>query len=201
VRVLVVGTSRSGIERADAALTAAGHEVLRCHGDDGAAFPCAALVEGRGCPLDLGPVDVVVDVHARPSRLPSRHEDGVVCGLRRGVPLVVAGAPVHPYWKWAAVEIGHDDDVVAACEQAAQASVEQHAAASVAREAARATLSAAGVDPEGTVATVHRRGDQLHVLLELPPRQPGLHTEITIAVADALRTLHPTIATVDVAIA
>lgn len=201
VRVLVVGTSGTGVARATDALAAAGHEVVTCHRSGDPPFPCGGLVDGHGCPLDRGPIDVVLDAHVRPSRAPSGYETGVVCGLRRGVPLVVAGASVHPYWRWAAVEVGHDDDVVAACEKAAEASVEQHADANVARAAARAALTGAGTDPVGTAATVHRRGDELHVLLELPPRPPGLHHEVVESVVSELRALHPTIATIDVAIA
>jgi hypothetical protein len=201
MRVLLVGTSPFVTERATRELIRAGHEVVRCHAQDEAPFPCRALLEGRGCPLDAGPVDVVVDCHARPSRVPALGEGGVVCGLRAGIPLVVAGSPVHPYWRWAAIEIGHDGDLLAACEQAADASFEQHAEVRTALEAARAALAAAGVDPAGTAALVHRRGDQLHVLLELPPRPAGVHATVVAAVVGELRALHPDVAIVDVAIA
>jgi hypothetical protein len=183
------------------ALTEAGHEVVRCHGDDEPPFPCAALVEGRRCPLESGPVDVVLDAHAHPSRLPSRYEDGVVCGLRSAIPLVVAGSSVHPYWRWVTVEIGRDDDVVAACESAACVTAERRAEIDAAIDAARSVLAGSGIDPESTKAVVHRRGERVHVLLELPARPPGLHQAIVDRVAAAVRGVDATIETVDVAIA
>jgi len=197
----VVGTSGAGVERATTALVAAGHDVVTCHAVDESPFPCAALIQGRGCPLEHAPVDVVLDAHTRPSRMPSRYEDGAVCGLRRGVPLVVAGAPVHPYWRWVTLEVGHDDDIVAACETAARASSEQQAEVVMAVEAARVVLARAGVDPAGIAATVHRRDDRVHVLLELPPRPAGLHPAIVTEVVRALRGFDPRVGGVDVAIA
>ena len=83
------------------------------------AFPCNALIEGRTCPLDVG-FDVVATVRARPAARPVQAEFGVVCALRAGVPLVVAGvAPERPYGPWAAATVGQDEDLASACREVA----------------------------------------------------------------------------------
>jgi hypothetical protein len=93
--------------------------VLTCHEPGEPAFPCNALIEGRTCPLDAG-FDVVATVRARASAAPVQAEFGVVCALRAGVPLVVAGlAPERPFGPWAAATVGQDEDLVSACRDVA----------------------------------------------------------------------------------
>jgi hypothetical protein len=200
VRVLVVGASPRAVDGASRVLRAAGHETVHCHAVDEPPFPCAALVESGQCPLETDPVDVVLDMHERPSHMPSRAEDGVMCGLRRGIPLVVSGSPVHPYQSWVNEEIGPCDDLVAACESAVSDSEGQRAEGETALDAARAALVQAGIDPGGARATVHRRETQAHVLLELPPRPPGVHAAIVTRVTQAVHALDPAITEVDVSI-
>ena len=200
MRVLVVGASPRGVERASGVLRAAGHDTVHCHAVDEPPFPCAALVEGGRCPLELGPVDVVLDVHERASHMPSRAEDGVMCGLRRGIPLVVAGSSVHPYGSWVSEEVGEDHDIAAACESAVRDSAGQEAEATAALEAARAALVNVGIDPSSARATVHRRGGHVHVLLELPPRPAGLHAALVTGVVHDVHRLDPAITAVDVTI-
>ncbi len=89
-RVLVVGTDDWAADRAAASVEQAGLDVLRCHESGQPPFPCNAFIPGRTCPLDAG-FDVVLTVRARPSRESEPGEVGVVCGLRTGRPLVVAG--------------------------------------------------------------------------------------------------------------
>src|SRR3954451_3675984 len=88
---LVVGTDEWAEDQAARALQAAGLAVLRCHEPGAPPFPCNAFIEGRTCPLDQG-IDVVLTARARPSRAMEPSEFGVVCALRAGYPLVVAGA-------------------------------------------------------------------------------------------------------------
>jgi hypothetical protein len=88
--VLVVGTDDWAIEQLGASLSGARHAVLRCHEPGEPTFPCNAFIPGRTCPIDAG-VDVVVTVRARPRHEPAPGEMGVVCAVRAGAPLVVAG--------------------------------------------------------------------------------------------------------------
>jgi hypothetical protein len=185
MRVLVVGTGPVSVRRASDELRRAGHDVVLCHDDDEPAFPCAALRDESGCPLEQAAVDVVLDVHDGPSRVPSAYEDGVACGVRQHLPLVVAGSGEHPYARWVTREIGADADVVAACEEAGAAPSAAHGA--VAAKAARDSLSHAGIDAEATTATVHRRDGHLLVMLTLPEHPEGLESMVVARVVTAVR--------------
>lgn len=119
MRILVVGTDDWAVEQASATLAAAGHTALACHDPGTPAFPCNRFVPGRRCPLDDG-VDVVVDVRARAVPDITPGEVGVVCALRDGVPLVVAGlAQATPFDGLAAVTVPPGGDLATACEDAA----------------------------------------------------------------------------------
>jgi hypothetical protein len=118
--VLVVGTDDWAIDQAAEALADAGSPVLRCHEPGAPAFPCNALVEGRTCPLDIG-FDVVATVRARAGGAPAQSEFGVVCGVRAGVPLVVAGlAADRPFGSWAAATVEQGGDLVSTCRAVAE---------------------------------------------------------------------------------
>lgn len=118
-RVLIVGTDDWAVEQSAAALEEGGFEVLRCHEPGEPAFPCNAFIEGRTCPLDVG-FDVVATVRARPLDTVAPGEIGVVCALRRGIPLVAAGvAPDRPFGPWAAVTVEQGGELVGACEKVA----------------------------------------------------------------------------------
>ncbi|MEA3076556.1 MAG: hypothetical protein QOF60_1464 [Actinomycetota bacterium] len=119
--VLAVGTDDWATEQAAAALSRAGHEVLRCHEPGEPTFPCNALVAGRTCPLDAKP-DVVLAMRARPDASATPGEFGAICALRSGTPLVVAGmTSMHPFAAWANRVVGTGGDAVSACEEAAGA--------------------------------------------------------------------------------
>jgi len=198
MRVLVVGTGPNEVARASDALSRAGHEVVRCHEDDEPAFPCAALREDRGCPFERAPVDVVLDVHDSPTRTPSAYEDGVACGVRQHLPLVVAGSAEHPYSRWTTREVGRDDDLVAVCEEAAASPSEAHGV--VATRAAHDSLAHAGVDPTGTAASVHHRGGSLLVRLTLPEHPEPLESMVVARVVSAVREYDDRARGVDVTI-
>ena len=89
--VLVVGTEEWSIAAAARELSEAGHVVHRCCDTVERPFPCNALVPGRGCPLDTSAVRVVLDVRGRPHGAVGLDEVGAICGLRAGLPLVLAG--------------------------------------------------------------------------------------------------------------
>jgi hypothetical protein len=109
--VLVVGTDDWAVEQTAAQLAEAGHRVLTCHPPGQPAFPCNAMVEGRTCPLDVG-FAVAVTVRARPVDTPAPGEMGVICAIRAGAPLVIAGmGGRNPFQPWAARSVGPDDSL------------------------------------------------------------------------------------------
>ena len=115
MRVLVLEGEPGAAGEVERRLRAAGHEVVRCHEPGLPLFPCVGLSDGA-CPLDGPRVDVAVTVrgHVRPS--PALTEDGAVCALRAGIPLVMAGRTVlNPFAPWAAADV-READVVEACE-------------------------------------------------------------------------------------
>jgi hypothetical protein len=119
-RVLVVGTDDWAADRAAASVEQAGLDVLRCHESGQPPFPCNAFIPGRTCPLDAG-FDVVLTVRARPSRESEPGEVGVVCGLRTGRPLVVAGVTMgNPFNKVAKAVVAEGGDAAEACRMATQ---------------------------------------------------------------------------------
>jgi hypothetical protein len=119
-RVLVVGTDDWAADRAAASVEQAGLDVLRCHESGQPTFPCNAFNPGRTCPLDAG-FDVVLTVRARPSREPEPGEVGVVCALRTGRPLVVAGVTMgNPFSKVATAVVAEGGDAAQACRIAAE---------------------------------------------------------------------------------
>ena len=115
--VLVVGTDDWAVEQGVDQLVDAGLQVLTCHPPGEPAFPCNAMVEGRTCPLDVG-FGTVVSIRARHTDPPSFGEMGVVCGLRAGATLVLAGMTRrNPFGPWASVVVD-DGDLVASVERA-----------------------------------------------------------------------------------
>ncbi len=116
--MLVVGVDDWAIADATDHLTGAGRKVHRCSESAEAPFPCNALVPGHGCPLDRRTIDVVLDVHssARPGLRLS--EMGAVCGLRDGLPLVVAGISDGSVLAPWAHEIPVGGEIVANCDEA-----------------------------------------------------------------------------------
>jgi hypothetical protein len=89
--ILVVGTDDWAIQDATSQLEVAGRTVHRCNESADSPFPCNALIPGIGCPLDRQEVDVVLNIRTRPETQPSLAEMGAICGVRQGIPLVVAG--------------------------------------------------------------------------------------------------------------
>ena len=198
MRVLVVGTLPRSIDQAEQRLRDDGHEVVRCTESGQSAFPCAALTDARGCPLEVAPVDVVFDARERTEAPHSPFEAGASCALKRRIPLVTSGA-AHPFSPWAVAALGEDEDIVAGCEAAATSPSAAHG--TVATDAARAALEKAGVAAVGTRATVRRRNGGLHVLIELNDSDPALDDMIAVRVVSAVRAFDSDATGVDVSIA
>jgi hypothetical protein len=197
MRVLVMESDRHAAEGAIAQLRAANHEVFRCHERGAAAFPCNALADASGCPLDTpGGIDVALTVRAHPHPRPSAFEDGVSCALRRHVPLVVAGtSALSPFDEWTTV-IADGLGVVDACETAARLPIESLSRRG--REAAETLLSTLGRDPAGTAVTVRRRDGRLVADVELPTGCADLHAAAATHVLGAVRADEPSASGIDV---
>jgi hypothetical protein len=121
--ILVVGPDDWAVSDASAQLVAAGRAVHRCCESADAPFPCNALIPGVGCPLDRYDVDVVLDISSRADSHPSISEMGAICGLRAGIPLVIAGisglAGLSPW----ATRVPAEGEIVATCDLAVQKAV------------------------------------------------------------------------------
>jgi hypothetical protein len=141
-----------------AALEAAGHEVVRCTRLGRVAFPCDGL-EGN-CPLD-GTVDLAVVVHDRPTGDISPGEAGVVCALRDGLPLVVAGNGArHPFGDKVAAVAASVEDVTSACQRAVaarNARLARLAGTPVAVEGGRVRATLPAGSSSADVLRAHRR--------------------------------------------
>ncbi|MGW9211618.1 hypothetical protein ACWGR4_32195 [Embleya sp. NPDC055664] len=92
LKIVLTESHTGGCEPVAGELTAAGHRVLRCHGGSAVdtEAPCVAWTVGGGCPLLAPDVDVVVDVRTEAGPQTAR-EQGAMCALVAGVPLVVCG--------------------------------------------------------------------------------------------------------------
>ena len=118
VRVLLVGTDEWAVQQLAPTLEREGLQVLTCHEPGEPAFPCNALRPDRVCPLDAG-FDVVVTMRARSLERLAEGEFGVVCAVRTGRPLVVAGVAVEsPLEPWAAQVVERGGDVASAARAA-----------------------------------------------------------------------------------
>jgi hypothetical protein len=124
VEVLLVGADDWAINDAASQLHAAGRTVHRCSESAEAPFPCNALIPGRGCPLDRHEVDVVLNIRTRPEAQPTLAEMGAICGLRDGIPLVVAGMPeISGFSDWAE-RVPAAGDIVSTCDRVVQDSAD-----------------------------------------------------------------------------
>jgi len=196
--VLVVEAEPGAAAGAVAQLEAAGHRVHRCHDPGEAAFPCVGLLDDGACPLDTAPIDVALTVRAGHAGLPTIHEDGLRCALRRRLPVVVwGGADPGPLAEvQGTILAAPPADVVAVCEAAAREAADH---ARVATEMLRRTLEKAGVEPGAARASVTRREGRLAVLLDVPPGLPArLLDVLAVRVTAALREYDPHAAGIDV---
>ena len=115
--VLVVGQDDWALHDATSQLLAAGRTVHRCSESTESPFPCNALIPGRGCPLDRHQVDVVLNIRTRPEAQPTLAEMGAICGLRDGIPLVVAGlSEMSGFSAWAE-RVPPAGDIVSTCDR------------------------------------------------------------------------------------
>jgi hypothetical protein len=170
---------------AAAALTAAGHEVVRCHAVGSPGFPCIGLTNRDACPIRDG-VDVAVDVRRSAGAEPTALEDGVGCALRSGVPVVEVTEDdgESPFGPWAVPAT--IDDLVASCETASDAAFEDLRAQIVAK--LEPLFVANGIPPRSIDCQLERNGRGLLVHLVGPPVPPGLRQAASVRAYDAVRS-------------
>jgi hypothetical protein len=190
----IPGAAASAAEQ----LESAGHRVHRCREALAPAFPCAGL-GGEGCPLDRGAIDLVLTVRPHVRTSPSATEDGVVCGLRRHVPVAVYGqALMNPFAPYGAEPV--EGDLVAGCERIARAPRSEHerAALSVVRD----TLGVEGLPLEPSLVTVRRVDGRLRVLVELSRAVPERARQtVAVRVVARLREFDPDAVGIDISVA
>ncbi|MFN8017587.1 MAG: hypothetical protein U0P45_05640 [Acidimicrobiales bacterium] len=146
----------------EAALDAAGHDVVRCHAAGSPAFPCAGLTDD-GCPIEAhGPIDVAITVRPEDATAPTADEAGATCAIRAGIPLVVLGGAEEPYAPWAA-SASSTDDIDEAIDVAIAQLAERRAAPL--RAEVRRVLAAECVDAGAIDVEVERTGDTAHIAI------------------------------------
>jgi len=181
--VLVVENRRHAADEAAAALQAAGHRVHRCLSPDGPGFPCTAIAERGSCPIDHG-IDVALAVRDRVEPRPTRYEVGTGCAIRAGIPLAEHGPEVlDPFDPWVTVRCGHDGDVVAAVETAADKGLDELRAGILSRVA---PLLPVTEDRSALSCGFERRGLHLDVHLFGPPVGTRIEQAMAVRVLDAV---------------
>jgi hypothetical protein len=177
-------------------LVAEGHGVVRCGFDAGDG--CAGMPGRAGCPLDVEPVDVAVDVRGPLGGTATEMEDGVRCAVRRGVPVTVVG-PVDgaSFEPWVTDVVGDDEALVPAIERAARRRWETLAlpAGDAARHAMRDHASG------GATVSLERDGHRLRAVVTTEGEvDEHIRQAIAVRVAGALRPRVPWATAIDVAV-
>ncbi len=202
MRTLLIESSPGVGADAAAALSGAGHPVLRCHEEGQPTFPCGDLAEPGSCPLHgPGAVDVVLSVRHPDDTEPTAAEAGVTCALRAGVPVVVLGdQSANPF---AALTVPvTDDDPVTAVVAAHQAGKEVLAAplrAEVARLLAD-TDTDTDVGADAVAVDVEREGEHYRIAVAVPAGLPITNESIATHVHARFREAGLAAQTIDVAV-
>jgi hypothetical protein len=187
MRILMTGSDAGAGARVETLLRDAGHEVVSCTGPD-RPFPCRGVASGT-CPLDEGAA-VAVSAPASIPPEPRAEEIGVICALRRHLPLLVV-APDDVAWSEARLGSIPIDDLLDEVERAAAAPLPAHT------EAVRAEVQRA-LGP-GADAAVFRSGTGLVVTIDVPAGTEERRVEAAAVRAQgAVRSLDPFATVVDV---
>ncbi len=188
MHVLVMESSPGAARVAISDLEHAGHHVHRCHEVGDRPFPCVGLASGA-CPLETAPIDVVVTVRDHPRVQPSPIEDGVVCALRRRVPVVVSGQSLmNPFEPLGAV--APTEDVVAACETVARGPQAGHS--NCAQAALDELLVLHGFDAGQGDVSVCRTDGRLEVRVRVDPAIPQpIRRMAAVRITGGLRAYDP----------
>jgi len=184
--VMIIESRPGAAASAVHALEAAGHRIRRCHDEDSTGFPCRGLIDPGDCPL-AAHADLALLVRDGVASGPTAFEQGTMCAIRAGVPLVEVGpAALDPYEPWLAARVCSAADLVTTCEAAGDASL-----AELHREILRLcapTLFAAGIPARQAVCRVQREATGLHVEFILPsPVSGAVKQALAVRVLDAVR--------------
>lgn len=194
MRVLMNEVGSGQGRTAAAVLRDRGHLVVTCSSDrDG--VPCASL-RGEDCPLESTGVDVAVQVDS--GRRPQLDGAGLLCALRRSVPLVVlareAGVVRAPF-DGVASAVCVLDDLAGTLDQVVDSPLVRHGAA--AEQAANLAFEGTGGHPWHAVA---RRGTN-SIRVELSssePVGPELQNKAAVRAVQAIRKLDRGTSVIDV---
>ncbi len=193
--VLVMESDPGAAQSAVDDLEAAGHRVHWCHVPGGAPFPCAGLATDT-CPLEREAIDVVLTVRRHVFPRPSTTEDGVVCALRRRIPVVVTGRTLlNPFEDFGAVPA--EGDPVKACETVAAAPLSGHG--EVASRVLADLFELHGLPEESGDVVVRRVDGRLKATLRVSSSVPdSIRKVAAVRITGALRTYDPYVAGIDV---
>lgn len=195
MHILLVEAVTPRATEAARALTGAGHTVHTCHAANDTDATCLA-VHGKPCPLETAPIDAVVTVRPVVSR-PTPLEDGVLCGVRRKVPVVVGGSLAHDPWHhWEAVS-WPGTDLADAVESALRRPLPEHS--EIATIALRTSLDPANAWQSRANAFVHRRDGGIRVTVQPDgPIAKETFQRASVRICQALRAHDPWASTIDV---
>ncbi len=190
MRVLLTEAEPGDAIAAALALGAAGHTVRYCHPPQDPDAPCGAVADHGRCPLLHDDVDVVVDVRHRPIAATQR-EQGAVCAVQHGTPLVIWGPVVGRSEVLARADVRCESvgELEQACEQATRPT--SPTARRAVAAAARRVLASRNLPPPSEVRL--RPGRLVHDVVitlqtELPARERRL---VQCAVRSALMAYTP----------
>lgn len=197
MEILVTESIAGAARTATQELEAAGHRVRRCHDDDAAPFPCAGLLSE--CPLDGDSIDLVLAIRPHVAPRPAADEAGITCGLRRRIPVAIAGQSVmNPFESFGAEVI--NGSLVRECDRIASGRRPGHEA--VAGAATRAALVAGGLPTEPSDVAVQRVDGRLRVRIFVPAEVPEMvRRKIAVRVVGQLRAFDRHAGGIDVGVA
>jgi hypothetical protein len=197
MHVLIPDRASPGAASAARGLEEAGHVVHSCETRSNG--HCVAIRGGR-CPLEVAPIDLVVLVRASAAAEVLPEEMGALCGARRRVPVIVAGAgDASPYGSIATIE-DETDDVVALVETVGALPLPDHTVA--ANRALHAAMAKRGATDGRATARVYRDRGRLAARLHFDRASAAGEDAKAAAVRvhAALRELDPWAAGVDVSV-
>ncbi|HUY85589.1 MAG TPA: hypothetical protein VMU77_00635 [Acidimicrobiales bacterium] len=172
-------------------------------------FACQALLDGQ-CPLDQFPIDAVISVHPASVEVATfqsnakshayLEDEGIVCAVRRHIPLVAVcdtGDPYGgPFDPWIDATCSHEEvaELVKAIANSPSDSYSQ-----VATTALEQALDTYGLDRGRNQATVKRAEGKLDVKVKVPESASTATREgCAVKVLGALNSFDPWISTVNI---
>ena len=177
-------------------LSAHGHVIHTCRDEGHPEAPWCAALRHDDCPLDLYPIDAVVEVG--PSATVDHLADGGLCGVRRRIPLVLVDRPGDPLEDWATASIPRSS-VMASVTTLQESELPGHTAE--ARRTLRDELARQGRAHIDADVVVRRRNGGLLVELAPDPSLTPHDTErLAVHVAQRVRAFDPWARTIDVTV-